>query len=45
MKVYLSGPMTGYPNFNFPAFNERAAEWRREGWDVFNPAETDGGAP
>ena len=32
--------MTGYPDFNFPAFNGRAAEWRAEGWEVFNPAET-----
>ncbi len=39
MKVYLSGPMTGYENYNFPAFHERAAEWRAEGWDVFSPAE------
>lgn len=43
MKVYLAGPMTGYPDFNFPAFHERAAEWRREGWEVFSPAESFGG--
>lgn len=43
MKVYLAGPMTGYPDFNFPAFHERAAEWRAEGWDVFSPAESFGG--
>lgn len=38
-RIYLSGPMTGYPDHNKPAFNERAAEWRSEGWEVFNPAE------
>lgn len=40
MRVYLSGGMSGYPDFNFPAFHERAAEWRREGWEVLSPAET-----
>lgn len=39
MRVYLSGPMTGYPEHNKPAFHARAWEWRREGWDVFSPAE------
>lgn len=39
MKVYLSGPMTGHPDYNYPAFHERAAEWRAKGWDVFSPAE------
>ena len=37
--VYLSGPMTGYPEFNFPAFHAAAALWRGEGYRVFNPAE------
>lgn len=37
--VYISGPMTGMPNFNFPAFNEAAAAWRANGWEVLNPAE------
>lgn len=39
-RTYLSGPMTGIPEFNYPAFNE-AAKWLREqGHLVFNPAET-----
>lgn len=40
MKVYIAGPMTGLPDFNFPAFNAAAKEWREAGWDVLNPAES-----
>ena len=36
---YLSGPMSGLPDFNFPAFNDCAAKLRADGWHVFNPAE------
>ena len=39
MRIYISGPMTGYPEFNFPAFHAAAAAWRAAGWDVVNPAE------
>lgn len=39
MKVYLSGPMTGMPDLNFPAFH-RDAKWLRDrGLTVINPAE------
>ena len=37
--VYLSGPMTGLPDYNRPAFDEAAAQIRAEGRTVFNPAE------
>lgn len=37
--LYLSGPMTGLPGFNYPAFNAAAAELRALGWRVYNPAE------
>lgn len=37
--IYLSGPMTGLPNFNYPAFHEAAACLRRQGYRVYNPAE------
>ena len=37
--IYLSGAMTGVPEFNFPAFNEAAAAWRACGYRVTNPAE------
>jgi hypothetical protein len=41
VKIYVAGPMRGYPEFNFPAFNEATAKLRAEGHDVFNPAERD----
>lgn len=41
MKIYIAGPMSGYPEFNFPAFNAAAKKLRDEGWTVFNPAEKD----
>lgn len=43
LKGYLSGPMTGYPNYNFEAFNEAAADLRAEGFEIVNPAESHGG--
>lgn len=33
--------MRGIQAFNFPAFLEAAAELRRKGYEVFNPAEND----
>lgn len=39
MRVYISGPMTGYPEFNYPEFHRVADEWRKLGHDVFCPAE------
>lgn len=41
--IYLSGPMTGEPEHNFPVFNKAAADLRAEGKTVFNPAESFGG--
>lgn len=41
MKVYLAGPMRGYPQFNFPAFDEAAAILAADGHDVVNPAQMD----
>lgn len=41
MKTYVAGPMTGYKDYNFPAFYAKAAEERAKGYDVINPAELD----
>ena len=43
-RIYLSGPMTGIADFNYPKFGERAAAWRKAGWTVENPAEHFGGS-
>ena len=42
-RVYIAGPMTGVPEYNFPAFHAAAARLRQAGWDVVNPAENFGG--
>ena len=42
-KTYLSGPMTGLPEFNHPAFFAKAAELRAEGRTVLSPALIVGG--
>jgi|TARA_B100000676_G_scaffold301477_1_gene348713 hypothetical protein len=39
LKVYISGPMTGCPDWNFPAFHKKAAELREAGLEPVNPAE------
>lgn len=42
-RIYISGPMTGYPDCNFAAFHGAAERLARAGWKVFNPAENFGG--
>jgi hypothetical protein len=42
-RLYIAGPMTGHEDLNFPAFNSAAAEYRRRGAFVINPAEMNGG--
>lgn len=39
-KLFLSGPMSGYPEWNHPTFHEAAATLRALGFKVFNPAES-----
>ena len=43
MKVYIAGPMTGIPDYNYPAFHALAADLRSVGYEVVNPAENFGG--
>ncbi len=38
-RIYISGPMTGLPDLNFPAFHSEAARLRALGYSVENPAE------
>lgn len=38
-RLYIAGPMTGRPNFNYPAFHAAAVELRAAGYEVENPAE------
>lgn len=41
MNIYLAGPMRGYEDFNFPAFDKAATELRAQGHTVFSPADND----
>lgn len=38
-RIYISGPMTGLPELNYPAFNAAAELLRADGFEVENPAE------
>ena len=37
-RVYIAGPMSGYPKFNYPAFNEAERRLREAGYEPVNPA-------
>lgn len=39
--LYVAGPMTGYPEWNFPAFAEAARDLRAHGFEVVSPHEID----
>ncbi|HET7386918.1 MAG TPA: DUF4406 domain-containing protein [Nocardioidaceae bacterium] len=41
MKLYISGPMTGLPEFNYPAFREADSLLRNVGYDILNPADSE----
>ena len=38
-RIYVAGPMSGLPDFNYPAFHAEAKRLRNAGWHVENPAE------
>ncbi len=40
-EIYIAGPMTGIPCFNFPAFNYAERVLQQDGWTVHNPAAKD----
>lgn len=39
LKLYLSGPMTGLPDLNYPAFLTASEHLRALGHEIYNPAE------
>jgi len=41
LKYYLAGPMTGYPQFNIPLFDQVTAVLRGQGYTIVSPAERD----
>lgn len=40
-KVYLGGPMTGLPDYNYAEFQRAAEVLRTQGYEVLNPADID----
>ena len=42
-QIYISGPMTGHDDHNYPAFLRAAVRLQALGWGVANPAENFGG--
>lgn len=39
--LYVAGPMTGLPEFNYPAFRAAAEALADAGYDVLNPVDVD----
>lgn len=39
--VYIAGPMRGYKDFNFPAFDRARDEFQVAGWEPISPADLD----
>lgn len=45
LRFYIAGPMTGLPEFNFPAFNDAEADLQAMGFETRNPARHGAGEP
>ena len=41
IKIYIAGPMSGHPNLNWDAFDEKEKQLTAAGFDVVNPAQMD----
>lgn len=41
MRLYVAGPMTGYPEFNYPAFRAAERELREVGYEVLCPVDSE----
>jgi hypothetical protein len=41
VKVYIAGPMTGYKDLNYPAFNAMKTELQQAGYTPLSPADVD----
>jgi len=41
MKIYIAGPMTNIPFFNFKSFDKARRKYSLKGWEVFSPADHD----
>lgn len=40
-RLYIAGAMSGYPDFNYPAFNNAAKHLIARGYTVLNPTQVD----
>ncbi len=40
-RIYLAGPMTGWPSLNFPAFDKAQFYLEKQGFEVVSPAAMD----
>jgi len=43
VKLYVAGPMTGLPEFNYPAFFEAEKRLQKFGYETVNPARQEDG--
>lgn len=43
MILYIAGPMTGHPEFNYPAFRAAEAQLQAAGFETRNPVDAERG--